>query len=49
MYTKSGDMFNYVTFLVFSKKNSIFSFSCQILNFGEIQDSGQDGDHIFSN
>ena len=31
---------------MFCKKVSIFSFSCQILNFGEIQDDGQDGGHI---
>ena len=44
MWTKIGKMFNYATFLMFSKKKfSIFSFSCQILNFGEIQDGGQDG------
>ena len=48
MCTESGKMFNYVTFLMFSKKNiSTFSFSCQILNFGEIQDGGQDGGHTW--
>ena len=25
---------------------SIFTFSCQILNFGEIQDDGQENDHV---
>ena len=48
MCTKSDKMFNYITILmpVAKKKSSIFSFSCQILNFGEIQDGGQDGGHI---
>lgn len=37
----------YVIFLMLSKRKSIFSFSCHIFNFGEIQDGGRDGGHIW--
>ena len=47
MWTKRGKMFKlYHIFNVQQKNLSIFSFSCQILNFGEIQDGSQDGRHI---
>ena len=40
MWTKIGKMLDCVTFFMLSKKKSISSISCQILNFGEIQDGG---------